>query len=132
LQTSEGNDPFTLRSAPALLLSLHVSATLTAHLSVAFDVTNLLDHITPIQHSTNPWLIGPPGYGGSPNCATPYAQWYGGPSGINSGCYTLGNGVPTMNGQTKAMPWTYGTDGYIPISYPAPRTVYFQLSWSAQ
>ena len=132
LQTPEGNDPFTLRSAPALLLSLHMAATLTAHLSVAFDVTNLLDHIAPIQHSTNPWLIGPPGYGGSPNCATPYAQWYGGASGINSGCYTLGNGVPTMNGQTRAMPWTYGTDGYIPVSYPAPRTIYLRLSWSAQ
>ena len=129
LGTPEGNDPFTLRSPPALYVALHINAQLTRSVSASLGVTNLLNHTNPSQYEGNPWLIGPPGYAGSPGCSSAYAKYYGGAAGIGSGCYTLGNGIPTLNGQTPAVPWTYGTQGYVPTSWPAPQSVYLRLEW---
>jgi hypothetical protein len=44
----------------------------------------------------NPYLVGPPG--------------------------TPGNGVPTSGGVTPAVPWQYGTAGYVSQGYPLART----------
>ncbi|HXN09589.1 MAG TPA: hypothetical protein VN860_07985, partial [Candidatus Acidoferrales bacterium] len=127
--TPEGNDPFTLRSPPALFVALHINAQLTRQVSASLGATNLLNHISPTQYEGNPWLIGAPGYTGSPSCGTAYAKYYGGAAGVGSGCYTLGNGIPTFNGQTPAVPWSYGTQGYVPTSWPAPQNVYLRLEW---
>lgn len=122
LGTPEGNDPNTLRSKPQLLVSLHAEATLTPRVSLLFDVANLFGTATPTQQQGNPYLIGPPGYaGGNPL----YAAYYG--SVFGQGSYTLGNGVPTNNGQTAAVPWTYGTAGYVPSSYPEARSISLRL-----
>ena len=43
--------------------------------------------------------------------------------------YTLGNGIPTNDGVTQSVPWTYGTSGYIPQSYPLARTVQLRLRY---
>jgi hypothetical protein len=121
LGTPEGNDPNTLRSLPQLLASLHIGADLTKRLRLSIDVTNLFGNANPTQMQGNPYLIGPPGYqGGNPL----YAAWYGKPY---KSAYTLGNGVPTNDGQTAAVPWTYGTAGYVPASYPNARAISIRL-----
>ncbi len=118
LGTPEGSDPNTLRSPPVALVSLHVEADLTPRLTAVVDVGNLFASATPTALQGNPYLIGPPGYaGGDPL----YAAWYGAQTG--SGAYVLGNGVPTSDGRTQALPWTYGRGGYVPQSYPAARSV---------
>jgi hypothetical protein len=117
--TPEGNDPNTLRSPPQTLVNLHVEGDLTAHVIAILDVVNLFGNFAPTQWQTNPYLIGPPGYkGGNPA----YAGYYEGVMG-GSQPYTLGNGVPTNDGVTQAVPWSYGTAGYVPQSYPLGRTV---------
>ncbi len=130
LGTPEGDDPYSLTSAPALLLSLHAAVHLSDRAQLQLEATNLLDYVKPNELFGNPWLIGPPGYAGSPDCGTAYAKYYGGDNGVGSGCYTLGNGVPTSDGRTRSLPWTYGRDAYVPASYPAPRTIYLRLTWS--
>jgi hypothetical protein len=122
LGTPEGDDPNTLRSTPLLTASVHVEAPLSNRVTLALDVTNLFGTSTPTQLQNNPYLIGPPGYtGGNPN----YARWYG--ALLNGSPYVLGNGVPTNDGTTPIVPWTYGTAGYVPSSYPEARSVYLQL-----
>jgi hypothetical protein len=124
LGTAEGSDPNTLRSPPQTLLSLHVEADVSRRLTAVLDVSNLLGTASPTQYQGNPYLIGPPGYaGGDPK----YAAWYG--QQIGSGSYLLGNGVPTSDGSTPALPWTYGRAGYVPQSYPAARSVEFVLRY---
>ncbi len=118
LGTPEGNDPNTLRSPPEILVSLHAEADLTARATLVVDVVNLLGNAAPTALQGNPYLIGPPGYaGGNPL----YAAWYGSQAG--AGPYQLGNGVPTLDGRTPALPWSYGRGGYVPQSYPAARAV---------
>jgi TonB dependent receptor/Carboxypeptidase regulatory-like domain len=122
LGTPEGDDPNTMRSTPMVLVSLHADVPVTPRVSVSLDVTNLFGTARPTQLQGNPYLIGPPGYtGGDPL----YAAWYG--QHFNGMSYTLGNGVPTNDGTTRAVPWTYGTAGYVPSSYPEARSVYLRL-----
>ncbi|HXP94679.1 MAG TPA: TonB-dependent receptor [Candidatus Binatia bacterium] len=121
LGTPEGNDPNTLRSLPQLLASIHLTADLGMRTRLVLDVNNLFGNANPTQLQGNPYLIGPPGYQGGNSS---YAAWYGRPY---KNPYTLGNGVPTNNGQSAAVPWTYGTNGYVPSSYPNARAIYVRL-----
>jgi hypothetical protein len=90
---------------------------------VVFDVVNLLGNNAPTSYQGNPYLIGPPGYtGGNPLYAAAYEA-----AGGYAVPYTLGNGVPTNDGQTQSVPWTYGRGGYIPQNYPIGRTVQLSL-----
>jgi Carboxypeptidase regulatory-like domain len=125
LGTPEGADPNTLRSPPQTLLSLHAEADVSRRITLVLDVSNLLGTSAPTQFQGNPYLIGPPGYaGGDPK----YAAWYGQQLG-GGGAYTLGNGVPTTDGATPALPWTYGRAGYVPQSYPAARSAELSLRY---
>jgi hypothetical protein len=49
------------------------------------------------------------------------------PPGVNP--YYLGNGIPTNDGVTQSVPWSYGTSGYIPQSYPLARTFQLRLRY---
>jgi Carboxypeptidase regulatory-like domain len=122
LGTPEGDDPNTLRSTPHLSASVHLETPLSRRVLLSLDVTNLFGTSTPTQLQSNPYLIGPPGYTGG-NAA--YAAWYG--AKFNGTPYALGNGVPTNDGLAPIVPWTYGTAGYVPSSYPEARSVYLQL-----
>jgi hypothetical protein len=125
LGTGEGADPNTLRTPPQTLLSLHVEADVSPRLTLLLDASNVLGTATPTQYQGNPYLIGPPGYaGGDPK----YAAWYGQQLGAGNP-YSLGNGVPTNDGVTQALPWTYGRAGYVPQSYPAARSVELSLRY---
>jgi hypothetical protein len=122
LGTPEGPDPNSLRAAGQTLVSLHVEGDITRRLTLLFDVVNLFATNAPTGVQGNPYLIGPPGYaGGNPL----YAAAYQNAAGFAQP-YTLGNGVPTNDGVTQAVPWQYGTAGYVPQGYPLART--FQLS----
>jgi hypothetical protein len=41
----------------------------------------------------------------------------------------LGNGIPTNDGVTQAVPWSYGTAGYVAQSYPLARTFEVRASY---
>jgi hypothetical protein len=91
------------------------------------DIVNLLDTTTPTQLQGNPYLVGPPGYtGGNLAYEKALGQLYCSPP---SPCplYTLGNGIPTNDGQHPAAPWSYGTSGYVPEAYPLARTAMVRL-----
>jgi hypothetical protein len=125
LGTPEGDDPNTLRTPPQLLASLHAELPVSARATLIFDVTNLFATATPTELQGNPYLIGPPGYTGG-NLA--YEGWYG--KQYCAGClYTLGNGIPTNTGDSRIVPWSYGTAGYVPQSYPMARTAQLRLSY---
>ena len=122
LGTPEGPDPNSLRAPGQTLVSLHVEGDITPRLTLVLDVVNLCATSTPTGLQGNPYLIGPPGYtGGNPL----YAAAYQNAAGFAQP-YTLGNGVPTNDGVTQAVPWQYGTAGYVPQGYPLART--FQVS----
>jgi carboxypeptidase family protein len=125
LGTPEGKDPNTLHSAPLLLASLHLETVLTPRFALLLDVANVLGSATPTQLQGNPYLIGPPGYRGDNPL---YTGWYGQQLG-SSRPYTLGNGVPTNDGATPILPWTYGTGAYVPSSYPEARSIYASLRY---
>jgi hypothetical protein len=125
LGTPEGSDPNSLRSPPETFANLHAEGDITPRLTAILDVTNLLGNFSPTAYQGNPYLIGPPGYGGG-NAA--YAAAYEAAGGYTAP-YTLGNGVPTNNGQTQSVPWTYGKSGYIPQSYPASFSVQVRLRY---
>jgi len=136
LGTNEGNDPNTLRSTPQITVNLHVEKDFTPRLTAMLDVANLFGNFAPTAYQNNPYLIGPPGYkGGNPTYASCYGQVLAGTvpcaSGLPAGTtpYTLGNGAPTNNGVTQSVPWNYGTDAYIPQSYPLGRTVQIRLRY---
>lgn len=122
LGTLEGDDPNTLRSTPLLLASLHLERPLSSRVTLSLDIANLFGTSTPTQLQSNPYLIGPPGYTGG-NAA--YAAWYG--QKLNGQPYTLGNGVPTNDGQHAMVPWRYGTDAYVPSSYGEARSFSLRL-----
>jgi hypothetical protein len=123
LGTPEGNDPNTLRSPPQMLVNLHMEADLSARVTAILDVANLLGNYAPTEYQANPYLIGPPGYaGGNPL----YAAYYQGVMG-SAQPYLLGNGVPTNDGVTQAVPWAYGRGAYVPQSYPMSRSVQLRL-----
>ncbi len=125
LGTGEGADPNTLRTAPQTLASLHVELDLSQHVTAMLDVANLFADSAPTQMQGNPYLIGPPGYTGGDLL---YEKAYG--VQYCKGCrYTLGNGVPTNDGQTQVVPWTYGAAGYVPQAYPMARTAQIRLRY---
>ncbi|HTU81573.1 MAG TPA: TonB-dependent receptor [Candidatus Acidoferrales bacterium] len=125
LGTSEGADPNTLRAPSQTLTSVHTEYDLTPHLTIAFDVTNLFGIAAPTQLQGNPYLIGPPGYGGGDLY---YERAYG--SQYCAKClYALGNGVPTNDGQSPAVPWSYGAGGYVPEGYPLARTALLRVRY---
>jgi hypothetical protein len=125
LGTNEGADPNTLRTTPQTLTSLHFEYDLSPHVTAMFDVVNLFGVDSPTQLQGNPYLIGPPGYtGGDPY----YERAYG--SQFCKRClYTLGNGTPTNNGSNPAVPWSYGTAGYVPEAYPMARSALIRLRY---
>ena len=127
LGTPEGDDPNTLRSRPSLLASLRVRAQLSPATTLVLDVENLFGNASPTQVQGNPYLIGPPGYAGGTYGAPLCSQLGGGSTCATTQPYTLGNGVPTRDGQHPALPFGYGTAGYIPSSYPGARAVYLRL-----
>jgi len=89
------------------------------------DVVNLFGTATPTQLQGNPYLIGPPGYtGGDPYYERAYGAQY-----CKKCLYTLGNGVPTNNGQSPAVPWQYGLAGYVPEAYPLARSALIRLRY---
>ncbi len=125
LGTPEGNDPNTLRTPPQTLVSLEARLDVHPRTSIVLDVSNFFGTSAPTELTSNPYLIGPPGYtGGKPS----YASWYQQQLGSNKP-YTLGNGIPTSNGYSQILPWTYGTAGYVPSSYPLARSVRLRIIW---
>ncbi|HTW84102.1 MAG TPA: TonB-dependent receptor [Candidatus Sulfotelmatobacter sp.] len=127
LGTPEGPLPNSLHAPPQTLLSLHAEFDITPRLTAIFDVANLLGTASPTDYQSNPYLIGPPGYKGTANPNSPYAIWYG--QQLAGTPYLLGNGVPTNDGQTQAVPWNYGTAGYVPQGYPLARTFELKLRY---
>ena len=123
LSTPEADFPNSLHSPPETFVNLHIEDGFAPHWTVVFDVVNLLGNNAPTSYQGNPYLIGPPGYtGGNPLYAAAYEA-----AGGYAVPYTLGNGVPTNDGQTQSVPWTYGRGGYIPQNYPIGRTVQLSL-----
>ncbi len=125
LGTSEGADPNTLRTTPQTLTSLHAEYDLTPRLTAMFDVVNLFGVASPTQLQGNPYLIGPPGYGGG----DPYYEKAYGSQYCKHCLYTLGNGVPTNDGADPAVPWSYGSAGYVPEGYTMARTALVRLRY---
>ncbi len=104
---------------------MHVEYDLTPHLTAMFDVVNLFGIDAPTQLQGNPYLIGPPGYaGGDPYYERAYGAQY-----CKKCLYTLGNGIPTNDGHAQAVPWNYGTAGYVPQAYPLARTALIRLRY---
>jgi Carboxypeptidase regulatory-like domain len=118
LGTNEGADPNTLRATPQALTSVHVEDDLSPRLTAILDGVNLFATAAPTQLQGNPYLIGPPGYtGGDVYYESAYGAHY-----CKKCLYTLGNGIPTNDGQLPAVPWQYGFAGYVPEAYPMART----------
>jgi Carboxypeptidase regulatory-like domain len=123
LGTPEAGFPNSLHSPGETFVNLHVEDDVTPHITLILDVVNLLNNVAPTSYQGNPYLIGPPGYtGGNPLYAAAYQA-----AGGYAVPYTLGNGVPTNDGQTQAVPWTYGTAGYVPQNWPMGRTLQLRL-----
>jgi len=127
LGTRESSDPNSLRSQPQLLASLRIRADFSRGTTVLIDVVNLFANARPTQMQGNPYLIGPPGYSGGAYGAPLCSTIGGGPTCAMTQPYTLGNGVPTRDGQHPALPFQYGTAGYIASSYPNARAVYVRI-----
>ncbi|GAC1622126.1 MAG: hypothetical protein NVS4B5_14250 [Vulcanimicrobiaceae bacterium] len=127
LGTPETDEPNSLRSKPQLLASLRVRVQLAPATTLLVDVQNLFGNASPTQVQGNPYLIGPPGYAGGTYGAALCGKIGGATDCATTRPYTLGNGVPTRDGQTPALPFQYGTAGYIPSSYPNARAVYVRL-----
>jgi hypothetical protein len=125
LGTNEGADPNTLHTTPQTLASLHVEEDLSPRVTAILDVVNLFATATPTQLQGNPYLIGPPGYaGGDAYYERAYGAQY-----CKKCLYTLGNGIPTNDGQLPAVPWQYGLAGYVPEAYPMARTALIRLRY---
>jgi Carboxypeptidase regulatory-like domain len=125
LGTPEGDTPNTLHSPPETFVNLHVEDDFSPHWTAILDVVNLFGNFAPTSYQGNPYLIGPPGYaGGNPLYGAAYEA-----AGGYTEPYTLGNGVPTNNGQTQSVPWTYGRAGYVPQNYPLGRSVELRLRY---
>jgi hypothetical protein len=141
LGTNEGPLPNSLHAPPQTLASLHLEYDLSPRLTLIFDVVNVFGTATPTDYQGNPYLIGPPGYkGGNTNYQIAYGNALAGctsptvppaPPTLCPGAnpYTLGNGIPTNDGQTQAVPWNYGTAGYVPQGYPLARTFVLKLRY---
>ena len=65
---------------------------------------------------------------GRPRASLNYERAYG--AQYCATClYTLGNGVPTDDGQSPAVPWQYGLAGYVPEAYPMARSAMIRLRY---
>jgi hypothetical protein len=126
LGTPEGADPNSLHAPGQTLVSLHIEGDITKRLTAAIDISNLFATSTPTAYQGNPYLIGPPGYTGNNPL---YAVAYQNAAGFAQP-YVLGNGIPTNDGVHQAVPWNYGTAGYVPQGYPLARTVQFSLRYT--
>jgi hypothetical protein len=129
--TNEGSDPNTLRSMPQILVNLHLEGDISARATLIVDVANIFGEWSPTAYQGNPYMIGPPGYaGGNLNYENAYYAdgGYMNPSNKPQ-LYTLGNGVPTNNGYSAVVPWTYGRGGYVPQSYPLGRSIELRLRY---
>jgi hypothetical protein len=123
LGTPEADFPNSLHAPGETFVNLHVEADIGSRWTAIIDVINVLGNDAPTSYQGNPYLIGPPGYtGGNPLYAAAYEA-----AGGYSAPYTLGNGVPTNDGQTQAVPWSYGRAGYVPQNWPMGRTLQFRL-----
>jgi hypothetical protein len=100
-----------------------VEGDLSPRLTAMLDVVNLFATATPTQLQGNPYLIGPAGYSGG---NVLYEKAYGAQY-CKKCLYTLGNGVPTNDGQSPAVPWQYGLGEYVPEAYPMARTALIRL-----
>jgi hypothetical protein len=131
LGTNEGSDPNTLRSMPQILVNLHVEGDISPRATLILDVANVFGEWSPTVYQGNPYLIGPPGYaGGNPYYESAYYADAGYANPPNEPqVYTLGNGVPTNNGYSAVVPWSYGRGGYVPQSYPLGRTIELRLRY---
>ena len=125
LGTPEGPDPNSLHAPGQTLVSIHIEGDITKRLTALVDITNLFGTASPTGYQGNPYLIGPPGYTGNDPL---YAAAYQAAAGF-ANPYVLGNGIPTNDGVHQAVPWTYGTAGYVPQGYPLARTVQFSLCY---
>jgi hypothetical protein len=125
LGTPEGPDPNSLRAPGQTLVSVHVEADITPRLTAVLDIANVFATSSPTALQGNPYLIGPPGYAGNNPV---YAAAYQNAAGFAQP-YLLGNGVPTNDGVHQAVPWEYGTAGYVPQGYPLARTFTFGLRY---
>jgi hypothetical protein len=135
----EGADPNSLRSTPQLITNLHIEGDLSPQLTASVDIVNLFGVATPQQLIGNQYLIGPPGYtGGNPIWSQYYAEQVCGGKCPKGTSYPYGNGIPTnyfyntpagQNAIRQSIPWTYGTQGYMPLGYPMARTVEFRLRY---
>jgi len=123
LGTPEADFPNSLHAPGETFVNLHIEGDVSSRVTLIVDVVNLLGNDAPTSYQGNPYLIGPPGYAGG---NTLYAAAYEAAGGY-SVPYTLGNGIPTNDGQTQAVPWTYGRAGYVPQNWPMGRTVQFRL-----
>jgi hypothetical protein len=125
LGTPEGPDPNSLRGPVQTLVSVHIEGDITPRLTAVLDIANVFATNTPTGLQGNPYLIGPPGYAGNNSL---YAAAYQNAAGFAQP-YVLGNGVPTNDGVHQAVPWQYGTAGYVPQGYPLARTFMFGLRY---
>jgi len=125
LGTPEADFPNSLRAPGETFVNLHLEADIGPRWTAIVDLVNVLGNDAATSYQGNPYLIGPPGYrGGNPLYAIAYEA-----AGGYSVPYTLGNGVPTNNGQTQAVPWSYGRAGYVPQNWPMGRTVQVRLRY---
>ena len=125
LGTPESDFPNSLHSPGETFVNLHIESDVTSRITLIVDVVNLLGNDAPTSYQGNPYLIGPPGYaGGDPLYAAAYEA-----DGGYSVPYTLGNGVPTSDGQTQSVPWNYGRGGYVPQNWPMGRSVQFRVRY---
>ncbi|GAC1417391.1 MAG: hypothetical protein NVSMB64_27290 [Candidatus Velthaea sp.] len=125
LGTADGDDPNTLHTPAQTQVNLHIEGDVTKRFTAIVDIANLFGNSAPTALQSNPYLIGPPGYtGGNPSYGTAYQKIIG-----SSKPYALGNGVPTNDGASQAVPWTYGRGGYVPQSYPLARSVQLRLRY---
>ncbi|HTU82568.1 MAG TPA: TonB-dependent receptor [Candidatus Acidoferrales bacterium] len=125
LGTPEGDTPNTLHAPPETYVNLHVEDDIAPQWTAVLDVVNVFANVAPSSYQGNPYLIGPPGYvGGNALYAAAYEA-----AGGYALPYTLGNGVPTNDGQTQSVPWTYGRAGYVPQNYPIGRSIQLRLRY---
>ena len=123
LGTPEADFPNSLHAPGETFVNLHVEDDVTPRVTLILDVVNLLNNVAPTSFQGNPYLIGPPGYAGGNSL---YAAAYEAAGGYSLP-YTLGNGVPTNDGETQAVPWTYGRAGYVPQNWPMGRIMQLRL-----
>jgi hypothetical protein len=94
-------------------------------LAAILDVANLFENFSPTAHQNNSYLIRPPGYkGGNPTYALCYGQVLAGTVPCRAHPVSL-----QVRRPIRWSTWNYGTDAYIPQSYPLGRIVQIRLRY---